>query len=235
MAIFDTSKLYFDIDDWRTQESTLFDNAVILPWDDNMAFVSRGGTTVVESSPINAVATYNDESVQTVSYSNVNTMVRITDVHKYGKEMVTEIIKTQSARIVGSAVTRDLLECLVKSDVLTSADSIDNAIANLGQPYYRRDTTTIILPITAKKIDENGLYKGFPVVYTPYLGTTVANKPTKGIVLDLSQVFVGIKESNGTKVVEEEYTTIGGIGFYGEYHYKVGVMSKTACALATLS
>lgn len=234
MAIFDTSKLYFDIDDWRTQESTVFDDAVILPWDDNMEFISRGGATVVGSAPLNAVATYNDESVQTVSYSDVKTMVRLTDVHKYGKDMVEKIVKLQSARIVGSHITRDLLTCLATSDKVTSSNSIDDAIVALGQPYYRRETTKIILPMTATKIDENGLYKGFPVIYTPYLSATTSNKPTKGIVVDLSQIFVGIYQNNGTKVLEEKYSDIGAIGFVGKYNFKVGIMSKTACALSTL-
>ena len=237
MAIFDTSKLYFDIDDWRTQEKTLFTYADIIPWDDHIQFVARSAGASLPSgfSSWTGVTVPNDTSIQEDVEYNYKYLVKLSDVHTYGVEKITELIKANIARLVGGAITSKMLTILTTSSSISGQQGIDTAFVNnvLSREYYRRSTTQIILPFDNDKIDENGSYKGFPVVYTPYIKKPTSGTPF-GSIIDMSQIFVAEYQSNGVKVLEEAYSDYGAVAIVGKYKFKVGLKDKLAAVRFTI-
>lgn len=225
MAIFDTSAIHFDITDWRTQESTLFDNAKIVPWADNLNFYDRLTVQTKPGELDRVVLT--DRTDKGVKYEKTfNYSVKLSDVHLYGQSGITQMAKTDIARLLGSDLTKTLLTLLVGDGFSDYAD-VDSGLYAFNREYYRRSTTKIILPVKAAKIDDNGKYKGFDVIYTPYLSWS-NSKQNYGVILDTETVFASEYDRNGLTELNEERLDIGAVGLVGYYLFQVGVTDINA-------
>lgn len=231
MAIFDTSKIYFSITDWRDQRTTLFRNATILPWDDDIKFYSD----INQDAKMGDYYTmgFVENSLPLTNTINYKWTIGRKQYNQFNQEEFERFIKTKVSALVGQTVTEAILSNIrlkLSTDTNKVFDTVEDAIIGLEPEFRRKDTLDIVLPFNTAKVDENGLYKGYNVIYTPYM------KPNNtGLVLDTSKIWVAAYPDNYVKMLEEESAVTGEIKFIARYQFKFGLTTTDATNLFTIA
>lgn len=225
MAIFDTSKTYFDIVDWRTQDFTIFDNAQILDWDDNVSFVSN-----ISTSGSNNEVKPVDNSIKIVTETNGTITLGRKTYNAWSDMDLEKFLESHIANKIGSTMTSTLLREILSNSAVQSNASFGNAMKLIDTRYWRRNAMKLILPIDSDNYDYGtGKYKGIDTIYSTYLASIATRTDVKemgGIILNTDNIFVQQYPSNGLKLLEEESALNSYMKWSYRYKFKVGIIDS---------
>ncbi len=229
MAIFDTSKSYFDVTDWRTQDSGVFERCTVYDWDDDIKFISQANNRVGDGQ-----TSLNDDSVQFESEYKGNYKLGLKTYNMYSDVQLEDFFKSLLSKTLGGGLTNTLINGLSTSNKIHNVDGgIDEAIKKLGTEYLRRQSLMIVLPIDADIIDNNtGYYKGIRTVYSPYMTVTPRTEGQPyGLIVDLDDVWVAQYQDNKLRELYEEGLANAQKLFQYYYKFKFGVKGSYSCAV----
>ena len=225
MAIFDTSKTYFDIVDLRTQDFSLFDNAQILDWDDNVSFVSN-----ISTSGSNNEVKPVDNSIKIVTETNGTITLGRKTYNEWSDMDLEKFLKSHIANKIGSTMTSTLLREILSNTAVKSNASFGDAMKLIDTRYWRRNAMKLILPIDSDNYDYgSGRYKGIDLIYSTYLASIATRTDVKemgGIILNTDNIFVQQYPSNGLKLLEEESALNSYMKWSYRYKFKAGIIDS---------
>lgn len=228
MAIFDTYKTYFDVTDWRAQDSSIFERCTMVDWDDNIQWLSRYSTAIS-----NGQTTFKEDSVQFESEYTGKINLGVRTYNMYNDVQLEQYFKDCLAKNIGGALTSTLVNSLMTSNKINNVDTIEDAFKKLGTQYLRRSSLLLVLPITSEIIDNNtGSYKGVRCVYSPYVTVTPRTEGNNyGMLIDLDSVWVAQYQDNKLRELIEESLVQGAKLWQYYYKFKFGIRDAGACAV----